>query len=354
MNKKFLKFLTGVLALCLTLSSCNVKEENIYDDNELTITADDIAMINEELEEELNMTIDSNDESYLILSAIMNNDNLTKEEKELFYNLFYVVEDNDKYINKEELYKNWINIDIKYPNKKINESLCGIYYINENCIKIYDNKESTKNHEGIHSVFTYSPDVKYYSRSISEGVPELINKEYCSDDPFVADDTYIYEMVYVKMLCDIVGKDKVLEAFAKKDLTVVSKAMAKCGGSEEDALNVLLVLEDTLDKLNEMENGGSVVLSYSFDEIGLALSKLDDYYIINMKDLSTFDSYVYNRDLFGIMFYGKGQEGYLDFIKQNGVLEKAYLSSELMNEYPNTNIVSYEDRTIVEVKKFIK
>lgn len=355
MNKRFFRLLFGTIALCMALSACGKNQDNIFDENELIITDDEIKEINDSLEEELGMTISEDDDKYLILSSVMKNDNLTDEEKKMFYNLFYVIEDNDKYLNKEELYENWIDIDIKYPDKNEDESLSGMYNPGDNYISIFSNSdEKTKNHEGIHSIFSYSSKAKCYSRALCEGVTELINREYCCSEPFVADNTYIYEMAYVKMLYEIVGKDKVLEAYLENDLTIISKAMSENYGTEEDALNVLYVLEDSLDRHIEMEAGGSVTLNYTLEEIKSAFIKLDEYYINNSKDLENVEAYAYNRALFVNLYTGRAYEGYLDFVEQNGLLEKVYLSSELESECPDTKIVDYNDRMTVEVKEFVK
>lgn len=355
MNKKFFRLLFGTIALCMALSACGKSQDNIFDENKLIITDDEIEEINDALEEELDMIISEGDDNYLILSSIMKNDNLTDEEKRIFYNLFYVIDDNVKYLNKEELYDNWIDIDIKYLDKKKDESVDGMYFADDNYINIYnDYDERVKNHEGIHSIFSYSSEVKCYSRSLCEGVTELINREYCCSQPFVADNTYIYEMAYVKMLCEIVGKDKVLEAYLENDLTIISKAMSENYGTEEESLNILYILEDSLDRHIEMKAGGSVTLNYSFDEIKNAFFELDGYFLNNATDLENVDGYLYNRALFFNLYTGRAHEGYLDFIKQNGVLEKVYLSSELKSQYPDTKIVNYDDRSTVEVKKFVK
>ena len=211
------------------------------------------------------------------------------EEKDIFYDLINLIIEND-YFDEKEAYKRLVSIDILYLKDEYDGFINGSYSYSDNIIKIYNDSDRTKYHEAIHSLI-YNRDIfKRYSRSFSEGVTELLRLEYCSLEPFIYDESYIYEMTFVKLLSEVVGSDVVLNAYSTGDFSLIINKMSLIYGSYRNAAYAL----DILDKsLNSLYGDGDV--KYSMKDVSFCFEKLDEYVNSNSQ-LIDVDSYNYNRN----------------------------------------------------------
>ena len=186
---------------------------NIYNSKSLKVSEAEKDELFRLLEEESGLD-NLNNERDLILTAAANNPNLAKKEKQIIYSLVDIIEDNP-HINKKTAYANLKDLNIIYTTRdeEVSESTNGIYLPVDNKITIFtDDKDNTiLKHELIHCIFT---NTNSYSlpRYLSEGVTELLVDEYFTETPFVEEDCYPYEIAIVKVLCEMVGSDNVLEA----------------------------------------------------------------------------------------------------------------------------------------------
>lgn len=330
MNSKFFRGISFVIALMIGISFCNKKtEELVYPEFYSTNVEldDDLVCL---LENDYNIDILKLDNEKLLLSAIYENNNLNDSEKCVFYDLVDLIIEND-YFDEKEAYKRLSSVDIVYLLDEYDGFINGSYSYADNTINIYNNNDRTKYHEAIHSLI-YSRDFfKLYSRSFSEGVTELLRLEYCSLEPFVYDESYIYEMTFVKILSEIVGSDVVLAAYSTGDFSLIISKMSLVYGSYKNAASALDILDKSLDSL--YNDGNS---KYSMKDVSYCFEKLDEYVNSN-KEIIDIDSYNYNRNLFISMYKDVSYDNYLNYISTHGVLEKGYFSKDLVNLYSMSN-----------------
>lgn len=224
---------------------------NIYTDNDLNLSEDELIKMVENLEEEF--TVDNKKiEDYLLFNAIKENENLTAEDKEVFYHLYDMITENP-YINREEIYNDLLCLKIirtERPNN-IRENVLGTYSEFYNEINIYEDKDNEViNHESVHALFTNSENINVI-RFIKEGMTELLSKEYSSKDPFKIN-CYYYEIVTIKLLCEIIQPESILEYYSTGNITKVLQELAHYGKTTiEEAEKVLDNIETILLKNQE-------------------------------------------------------------------------------------------------------
>lgn len=351
LNRYIYKLITWMLAISIVFSLYKKDDENIFSDNELVLSEDEADDLLDELEEEIGTDIPSSaEEDYLLLTAIMNNEDISDEDKKIFYSLIYIILDNP-YLNKEEVYDKWSYLKIYYPDET-KGNIGGEYHAMANYINFYTDLELVKRHEGIHSMTSNIKSIRHYSRSIVEGVTQLLNLEYYSEYPFIDDTSnYGYEIAYVKMLCDIIGSDKVLEAYSTHDFALIAKSLAEINGTYEEAKKVMTILEDSLEKFHEIGEIGYLAPSYTMEEIEDALDRLDLYIQNSGANQDTMNSYWYNRNLFINMYKYDAYNEYYNFFVENGVLEKAYFSESLKEKYPTSTIEEWSIKHSYCLKK---
>lgn len=372
----FSVFFAGAFLIIYKLSTMNSYFENIYykinnpyDNNRLTLTEDEINNIKMNLKSELKGKVpqssldDNNIENYFLLNAIYENDNLDDTLKDYFYDLIEIIEDNP-YLNKEKSYitLSILEYEFKERPKDVNPYIKAQFLPNDALIEYfyddYDGKGIEKHsihHEDIHALFNL-PDKKLPS-FFREGVTELLRREYLNDDPYskytkvylysekyILTYTYVSEVTSVKLLCDLVGSDKVLEAYTRGDITIIYDALEKITGTREDAEALINTLNSDLNKFRqenklefstESENIFNQFAKYKEAKFNSENTRKDINSKMNFDYNMTILRYIYHKD----GFFNK----YEELVNDVGVLEKAYFYDELKKRSRN-QIVNYSDR----------
>ena len=186
----------------------NNRKNNLYTENTLKIENQEKEIIKKKIEDYYQIELLSND--YYLLNSILENNNLTEEEKKITGDLLINIIEDNIYIKKESTYNSLRNLDI-YHRKRLffeKENIIGRYiykilpyYINK--IIIYkEDKGETLIHELIHAILMNEKNM-YFPKFITEGMTELLTNEYYKKSPCIELNCYQYEIIAIKLLCDI-------------------------------------------------------------------------------------------------------------------------------------------------------
>ena len=190
----------------------------------------------------------------IIMSYIDKNTRLSNEDKEFILSMNHFFEENEKYFNMSEIKKNLINLRIIYDkdnqeNHKMSNRVKGYYTKAFDKITIFysdkmDNDMITKKvvfHEVMHAV----SDKGYVSKgnlglALTEGVNELMAEEYLN----TYSDTYNKGQTYARIMCELIGPDKVKESFFGNDIDMVLEELSSICGTKKDAQKFISLLDD--------------------------------------------------------------------------------------------------------------
>ena len=223
--------------------------ENLYSGSELDVSDEDLDGIITNIENVLGITIDDDfKDEYCLLNAVLENPNLSDTEKDVFLRLENIIKDNP-YIDKEAAYHSLLNVEVLYKKRPLSlkKNVEGVYVDAYESIGVFveDPENRILIHEMIHCVFC-NEKTKDLPTYFSEGVTELLANEYFSDTPFVELVNYPFEIVVVKMLCEVSSPEAVLKAYSTGDMSAIAKEMALVYGTEEEAMSALDMLDYTM------------------------------------------------------------------------------------------------------------
>lgn len=297
---------------------------NIYNNKELKISEEEQNELVSLLESESGISNIDNERD-LILTAAINNPNLNENEKQMIYSLVDLIEDNP-YINKKTAYANLRDLDI-IPNaerKDVDECTVGRYIPQNNTIELYeeDVDNNILRHELVHCIF-YNSHTFIVPRYLSEGVTELLIDEYFTEEPFVEDSSYPYEIAMVKILCEMIGSDAVLEAYSTGDLRILYNKLCEVM-DKKSALKYLDLINDMFEDYNR--NG-----KVSLDDMSEFLATTNAYFSIKEGNTVN-EAYEYNKELLINMKNDNSSNDYIFYVINNGYYKKPYFSSKLKEE----------------------
>ena len=316
---------TALITCLVTMGSIKFKLEkydnsNIFNDKNLKISEMEADELFSVLEEETGRD-NLDNERDLILMAAIENPNLTEAERETIFKLVDIIEEMP-YIDKRMAYANLSKLDICYWYGLVDDSY-GDYNYNANKINIYsDNKNNdVLLHELIHSLFlnmnTYNLP-KYFR----EGVTELLEDEYFSDEPYWESSSYPYEIAMVKILCDMVGSDTVLKVYTTGDMNEIETELNKYMDSEETKTYL-----KTVEKLfNQYEKENSTSIDYMSDFLEYTNAFFAKKYF---KTNKVYEAYEYNKELLINMKNDDPGMDYYYYLQDNGYYVKPYFSKKL-------------------------
>ena len=346
-----------ILILSYLLSSTSffkfVSDDNLYDDAMLIISQDKIDELCRELEKELDINIGDEDVAdYLLLNAVRENKYLNDSQKYVFYSFIDMIKDNP-YIDKEQAYRSLLNVDVnckkKPSNVKNNVQGCYDYSLLDISIFVDDPDNMILKHEGIHCIFD-NRETTNLPTFFKEGMTELLVNEYFEANPYLEVPTYPFEIAAVKMLCEVVGSDKMLEAYSTGDINIIISELAKLNGSIEGSRKVIDTFEEVLSFLRC--NGTYMHENDAVADLLLIMrnsvqSKYMDDSEQSMECLSNYDNY---ERLFGSVFYSEPYAVYASCIVDFGIVEKPYFSSKLKASYnkSNNNYADFNNRILLK------
>ena len=190
----------------------------------------------------------------IIMSYIDKNTRLSNEDKEFILSMNHFFEENEKYFNMSEIKKNLINLRIIYDkdnqeNHKMSNRVKGYYTKAFDKITIFysdkmDNDMITKKvvfHEVMHAI----SDKGYVSKgnlglALTEGVNELMAEEYLN----TYSDTYNKGQTYARIMCELMGPEKVKESFFGNNIDMVLEELSSICGTKKDAQKFISLLDD--------------------------------------------------------------------------------------------------------------
>lgn len=190
----------------------------------------------------------------IIMSYIDKNTRLSNEDKEFILSMNHFFEENEKYFNMSEIKKNLINLRIIYDkdnqeNHKMSNRVKGYYTKAFDKITIFysdkmDNDIITKKvvfHEVMHAI----SDKGYVSKgnlglALTEGVNELMAEEYLN----TYSDTYNKGQTYARIMCELIGPEKVKESFFGNNIDMVLEELSSICGTKKDAQKFISLLDD--------------------------------------------------------------------------------------------------------------
>ncbi len=363
---KFLYFITGLCAIItissyLYINSLYLPEDrqfnmdNMFLGNDVCVSNSRVVSVMEELRD-LGYAVEEENTNYLLLNAIICNENLTDEEKDFCCQYIDMFNDNP-YLDKERVYHTLLNLDISYKNRPYiyDDSIEGVYIDSLKSIGVFvnDPEKRVLGHELVHSICANDGCLPKF---FNEGMTELLANEYFSDSPFLEFKNYPFEIYAVKMLCDTAGSDVVLKAYTTGDMTGVYETLASYSGTVDEAKKAI----DILDKLFLYLDGEYDDLPFTNDEMtndlfmymnSVANSKYgEDTEVFNF-DRSC---YYYNQILLLNVFESKGKDAMSADLQELGVFCKPYFSSKLKAEYSQPTIGKLDDATVVNESDFQK
>ena len=186
-----------------------------------------------------------------LLKILDDNYHISNKDKEFIKEMEYFFKENEQYIDHETAKYNLETLKIKYEKNKqykynLDSSVDGCYRKEDNEIIIFtsgrlENDIKTKKvlfHELIHAVSNGS--FKMENLALTEGITEIQSAEYMK----TYSNNYIEEQTYARILCELIGPEKVKEAFFKGNLDIITNELTKICGNEETAKKYLILMND--------------------------------------------------------------------------------------------------------------
>ena len=324
------------LSLCLYMSIA-ASTDNISQNDKYVLLRnidENPKHILEQVEDYTGIETDNN--NLILLHAIINNNNLTDEEKSHFYELVDVISENP-YTNIKKSYELLQTLDIVYTKRsnEYDETVLAIYSESENVIKVFEKKNNFNKeifyHELIHALYTNSKTIKL-PKFILEGETELLTNEYLSEKPFIEQTTYPFEVSMIKILCEMVGEDEVLKAYTTGELSSLYSKL-NYDGNDFKAKKFISNLNAIF---NDFQDGKTI----SADKYNEAVIFMDDYFINKHKNnYQKQEIYNYYKGIFFLLNEENAYDKYNDYIRENGIIIKAYYSTNLKKDHSVTKKV---------------
>lgn len=187
------------------------------------------------------------------LPCIEKNDDLSSEEKDVLKTIdTFLKEQKVSTEIKKKVCMNTYKLDINYKSN-ISDLITGYYendviYLNQG--KLEDRYFQILGHELFHAIGsnTEKNSVGLYQKDsgvgylLNEGITQLLTEEYYADGPFVI---YKEEVVFAKMLLEIVSSKEVLKAYLQGDINILTDYLVS---------NTTVTKEEFLDFVSAVDN----------------------------------------------------------------------------------------------------
>lgn len=341
------KYFIIMMMIYAALTHCSNEDINLNRDKSNELAGSNIESMLEEVEQITGIETSNND-NLVIIHAAINNSNLSDEEKAIVYSFADIINDNP-YIDSNSAYSSIGNVDIFYVPRPdgTSETILGDFNFNKDIINIYTESDSLKRetqiHELLHCLFTNYRNVNI-PVFLAEGVTEILVNEYFTPNPFVEDSSYPYEVALTKLLCEMVGPDRVLEAYTTGNMNVIKDELRKYEGTG-DATTFINASDRVLERL---ESGREI----DPETYNYMINYLDTYF--NNKysdDNEKMEIYNYYRGMLAQIPSEDRYTAYWNYIYENGYYERVYFSSKLKLIYGNDSV---RDNVSEEVNPVLK
>ena len=358
-DKKNSSFFSTVLCFFLIYMVSNYfyGEKNLSNNTDddlkysyVSMQEDDIEETISKLEKEFNITVDDDHKDELLfLNSIYENSNLSDKQKDVLYGIYSILDD-VKNIDRENAYRALSNVEVFYTTKGDNVAfnVLGDYNYKNNRINIYSEDVEYKIlvHEMLHAIFTSNKTVDLPD-AFSEGMIELLANEYFSSDPFVEELSYPYEVSFVKMLCEVIDPETVIDSLCNGDFNTITDKLDKYNTTNYSSSEIL----DCFFKASDTVKNGNIVNDDNYSKKFALMKNIYASAHPYGENLSEFN---YQFDLCSAVFEEDPFQFYQEYLIYNGALQKGYFSSQLKREYLDGNFVEFFKRDNVKVKSYIK
>ena len=179
----------------------------------------------------------------IIMNAIENNSNLNSEDLSVAKSLVNYIEDNP-YFDYEILYENLSSFSVVHSENYDCGNVASYYSVDYNVIEMLQDSylsdewyQKCLRHEIIHAT-------GYLDNLIlSEGMTAILEDEYGEDNSFYIDDYHDHRLI-TKIFCELITPDKMLEAFSKRDMSIIHDEMLKIYDDEETYQKLMSYFEN--------------------------------------------------------------------------------------------------------------
>ena len=244
---------------------------------------------------------DTMDEDVSLLDAIEQNENVTREDKDLIDTLEQLIIE-DEYLDINQAKRALRTIKINYNVEKpigVADSTKARYNEGTNIIDVYESSETINKdllrHEIVHSIYV-NIFTKFLPDYFSEGMTELLINEYVSELHYDEKTTYPFEVIMVKILCEMVGSDNVRKTFAKGNMKTIENKVEDIAGTQRTK-DFFKTIENIFKKY---ESG----IKISDDEYNKMMNFLDSYFTYTYqedKDEEKYERYLYYRGILSLI-----------------------------------------------------
>ena len=169
-------------------------------------------------------------DNYLLLNSIAINQEMTKEEKEIYYNFLDFFNDNP-YLNKKDVYNRLSALDFIREDeidnfsvlKLFNDTLACYLPLFNKIIYVSECDYLVKAHEATHAILGgYN-----MPRSLAEGLAEIITHEYFYDNHNYYNTSYCKNVAITKLAIELTSKDIILKSFGENNIEPISDKLIK-------------------------------------------------------------------------------------------------------------------------------
>ena len=200
--------------------------------------------------------------SVLLLNAVIDNDKLTTEEKELCYELLPFYLDYDS-LDKKGIYERLNTLDIEYSKEEFkagtNEIKGATYYRNCNTVVCYQKKDAILHHELFHVLLP----MKNFPLAIKEGLVSRLTIEYFPNEEINISSTYIRYTSLVNTLTYLIDSDTLIELASLSDLKELKEQLISKGSITKGELdNLLLQLDNNMDINTRTKVATTLLVNY--------------------------------------------------------------------------------------------
>ena len=267
-EKKALKKIRLSLGLVLLSSDIGVGIRNIqvnldqmnYKYNLATTSINHFRVLSDIENPFSNEKNDISDPSYatdILIDAVSENPLINEDDYEIISEISSYLNDNP-YLDYEKIYERFASFGIVHSDwyNNFKAGSCrkdlGVISLFDVDSEIYS---TVLQHEFIH--LTGCID----NVSLNEGMTELLNCEYFNDG---FPTTYENSILLTKIVCELIGPDKMLEAYSKEDTSIIEEELLKINPDKESYDSFM----------NELQNYGINSIGNDLSEIKVEISKI--------------------------------------------------------------------------------
>lgn len=230
--------------------------------------------------------------------AFENNLFMDEEQCESARKVSKYISEND--LDYSKMYRKYSTVKVSTKEeKRIDKSTglecAGTYNSILNTVNFYDNcdDESVLVHELIHASGSLSNEY------LNEGMTELLSIEYNDvDDHYHAYNQNVY---IARLLCELIGPDKMFEAYSNDDIEIIYDELSKLSGTKKEAKDLIGEIEKTHQNYYEMnEEQKNYVIKVMLDfEPYISAKKLDPN--TTSEDAEILDTY--RNEVINLMYF---------------------------------------------------